>query len=136
MIFKIVFNSSQFQYIRQYVRNHPGLKVEEFYLFRQQATGLFQQTSADLEILIRLGFGRTPEYGFCCDILHSCTEYKKVRLPEMNPSHKSQMEILSSFSSRIVELNLLPSVDVEMKNLDYSVNIEKETCNLDVTLVS
>ena len=54
----------------------------------------------------------------------------------MNPSHNSQMEILSSFSSRIVELNLLPSVDVEMKNLDYSVNIEKETCNLDVTLVS
>jgi hypothetical protein len=53
----------------------------------------------------------------------------------MNPSHKSQMEILSSFRSRIVKLNLLPSVDVEMKNLDYSVNIEKETYNLDVTLV-
>lgn len=53
----------------------------------------------------------------------------------MKPSHKSQMEILSSFRSRIVELNLLPSVDVEMKNLDYSVNIEKETYNLDVTLV-
>jgi hypothetical protein len=45
------------------------------------------------------------------------------------------MEILSSFRSRIVKLNLLPSVDVEMKNLDYSVNIEKETYNLDVTLV-
>ena len=52
----------------------------------------------------------------------------------MKPSHKSQMEILSSFRSRIVELNLLPSVDVEMKNLDYSVNIEKETYNLDVPL--
>ena len=52
----------------------------------------------------------------------------------MNPSHKSQMEILSSFSSRIVELNLLPSVDVEMKNLNYSVNIEKETYNLVVPL--
>jgi hypothetical protein len=45
------------------------------------------------------------------------------------------MKILSSFRSRIVKLNLLPSVDVEMKNLDYSVNIEKETYNLDVTLV-
>jgi hypothetical protein len=44
------------------------------------------------------------------------------------------MEILSSFRSRIVKLNLLPSVDVEMKNLDYSVNIEKETYNLDVPL--
>ena len=79
MIFKIVFNNSQFEYIKQYVRNHPGSKVEEFYLFRQQATGLFQQTSADREILIRLGFGRTPEFGFSCDILHSCTEDKKVR---------------------------------------------------------
>ena len=59
---------------------------------------------------------------------------KRLNDPEMNPSHKSQMEILSSFRSRIVKLNLLPSVDVEMKNLNYSVNIEKETYNLVVPL--
>ena len=56
--------------------------------------------------------------------------------PEMNPSYKTQMDILSSFRSRIVELNLLPSEDIEVENLDYSVNIKMEIYNLDLTLVS
>jgi hypothetical protein len=47
------------------------------------SSGLYQQSSADREILGLLGLKSTPEYGFSCDIIHSCTKYEEVRLLEI-----------------------------------------------------
>ena len=37
----MVYNNSQFEVIKQYVPNNPAFKVEEYYFFWQQATGLY-----------------------------------------------------------------------------------------------
>jgi hypothetical protein len=73
-------NHSQFELVKEYVKNNPGSDVEEFYLLRVNATGLIQQSSADREILSLLRLKRTPEYGFYCDVIHCCSKYKEVRL--------------------------------------------------------
>ena len=79
----MVFNHSQFVLVKEYVRLNPGSQVEEFYNFRMNSSGLYQQRSADREILRLLGLKSTPEYGFLCDIIHRCTKYEEVRLLEI-----------------------------------------------------
>ena len=76
----MVLNYSQFEFVKEYVRNNPGSDVEDIYLLRVNSTGLNQQSSGDREILNLLGLKRTPEYGFSCEVIHSCTKYKEVRL--------------------------------------------------------
>jgi hypothetical protein len=54
--------------------------------------------------------------------------------PKLNPTHKKQLDVLSSSRTRFVDLELLTSEEDDQ--MDFAINVEYEACNLELTLVS
>ena len=52
---------------------------------------------------------------------------------KINPIHKKQMHFLSSSRTRFVDLQLFTSEEDDQ--MDFAINVEYKTCNLELTLV-
>jgi hypothetical protein len=71
----MVVTEEQWEAIIACVAKNPGTSAWELFPIRN-LTGLVQQCDVDRDLLRELGMRESPQYAFCCDVIHNLEKYK------------------------------------------------------------
>ncbi len=59
----------------------PESEFNDNYQVHKAARDLLELCAVNRDMLKVLGFGRSPSYNFCCDVVHNWALYQKVSNP-------------------------------------------------------